>query len=212
LILLKKYDIIYIESERREIMANKRKITKAEWFEANGFSEDGVTYLVLGNSYPIKDELKDNGFKFSPLLRWHNENCNYKLPENCNYISLSFYDLFTWDESTNSAFMKEGARERIELIFNPPEVSNSMYVGEIGERLHDVPVKVYNIGGFDSAYGYKWVYTFEDENGNRYTWFTTVQQSVSIGATAALTGRIKAHVEYKGVETTQLTRCTLKLD
>ena len=191
-------------------MIAKRKITKLEWFEANGFSEHGVTYLVLGNSYIIKDELKDNGFKFSPLLKWHCKSCNFELPECCNYKEFYFYDYFTWDEETNSAFMKEGTREAIERIFNPPETCNSTYVGEIGERLRDIPVVVCNIGGFDSPYGYKWVYTFEDEEGNRYTWFTTSQQAISIGSSVGLTGTIKGHVEYKGVETTQLTRCSLQ--
>ena len=191
-------------------MAVKKKITKAEWLEANGFSEDGVTYLVLGNSYAIKDELKENGFKFSTLLRWHCGKCDFELPQGCFYKTLNFYDLFTWDEEAKAAFMKDGAREKIEAIFNPVEESNSSYVGEIGERLRDIPVKVRNIGGFDSAYGYKWVYTFEDEDGNRYTWFTTSQQAVSIGATANLTGTIKAHVEYRGAETTQLKNCILK--
>ena len=189
---------------------NRKKITKEEWLEANGFSEDGVTYLVLGNSYPIKDELKDSGFKFSPLLRWHCGKCEYELPQGCFYKMLNFYDLFVWDVETSAPFLKEGAREAIEQIFNPKEESNSSYVGEIGERLRDVQVVVKNIGGFDSAYGYKWVYTFEDESGNRYTWFTTSQQGVSIGTALTLTGTIKAHVEYKGAETTQLTRCTLK--
>jgi hypothetical protein len=188
----------------------KKKITKEEWFEANGFSKDGVTYIVLGNSYPIKDELKDNGFKFSPLLRWHSENCNYELPKICFYKALNFYEFFTWDAESNSPFLREGAREAIDRIFNPPEESNSTYVGEIGERLRDVPVVVRGIGGFDSAYGYKWVYTFEDEEGNRYTWFTTSQQAVSVGTKLTMTGTIKAHVEYKGAETTQLTRCSLK--
>ena len=191
-------------------MAYKKKITKAEWLEANGFSGDGVTYLVLGNSYPIKDELKENGFKFSPLLRWHCGNCAFELPEGCHYKVINFYDLFTWDESTNSAFLKDGTREMIERIFNPPEECHSAYVGEIGERLREIPVSIKNIGGFDSAYGYKWVYTFEDEEGNRYTWFTTAQQGVSIGMKVILTGTIKAHVEYKGAETTQLNRCVLK--
>jgi hypothetical protein len=169
-----------------------------------------VTYIVLGNSYPIKDELKDNGFKFSPLLRWHSENCNYELPQICFYKALNFYEFFTWDAESNSPFLREGAREAIDRIFNPPEESNSTYVGEIGERLRDVPVVVRGIGGFDSAYGYKWVYTFEDEEGNRYTWFTTSQQAVSVGTKLTMTGTIKAHVEYKGAETTQLTRCSLK--
>jgi hypothetical protein len=191
-------------------MAFKRKITKTEWLEANGFSEYGVTYLVLGNSYPIKDSLKDAGFKFSPLLRWHCGNCDFELPEGCFYKELQFEDVFVWSEEEKVAFMKEGAREKIDLIFNPIVESNSQFVGEIGERLRDIPMQVRNIGGFDSAYGYKWVYTFEDADGNVYSWFTTSQQAVSVGMKCVVTGTIKAHVEYKSVFTTQLNRCIIK--
>lgn len=188
----------------------KRKITKTEWLEANGFSEYGVTYLVLGNSYPIKDKLKEAGFKFSTLLRWHCGNCDFELPESCHYKELRYEDIFIWSEEDNVTFMKEGAREKIEEIFNPKVEYHSDYVGEIGERLRNIKVSIRTIGGFDSAYGYKWVYTFEDENGNLFTWFTTVQQAVSCDDVVSLTGTIKAHVEYKGARTTQLTRCKLE--
>lgn len=191
-------------------MLTKRDITKNQWFEVNGFSNEGITYLVLGNSYSIKEELKDNGFKFSPLLRWHADTCTFQLPAGCYYKMLNFYDLFTWDEETNSAFMKPGTREAIELIFNPPEECTSTYVGDIGERLRDIIVLVRNIGGYESAYGYKWVYTFEDENGNRYSWFTSTQQGLSTGMKISISGTVKGHVEYKGVETTQLTRCIVR--
>ncbi len=187
-----------------------KKLTKTEWLTVNGFSEYGVTYLVLGNSYPIKDELKDSGFKFSPLLRWHGPEANYVLPENCSYYELRYEDLFTWDEDSHTTFMKEGAREKIDLIFNPIVESNSQFVGEIGERLRDIPMRVRNIGGYNSAYGYKWVYTFEDNDGNVYSWFTTSQQAVSVGMNCIVTGSIKAHVEYKSVFTTQLNRCIIK--
>ena len=76
----------------------KRKITKTEWLEMNGFSEYGVTYLVLGNSYPIKDDLKENGFKFSPLLRWHGDTNDFDLPEGCYYKEFCFDEVFIWNE------------------------------------------------------------------------------------------------------------------
>ena len=186
-----------------------KRLSKKEWLELNGFSQYEVTYLVLGNSYSIKDELKENGFKFSPLLRWHSDNCDFQLPDNCKYYELHYDELFVWDENTQTTFLKEGARDRIELIFNPISETNSEYVGEIGERLHKIPMKIRNIGGFDSAYGYKWVYTFEDENGNVYSWFTPSQQAVTIGMECHVSGTIKAHVEYKRVPTTQLSRCNI---
>ena len=186
-----------------------KEITKTEWLKANGFSDAGVTYLVLGNSYPIKEELKEAGFYYSALLRWHRGNCDFELPESCEYKELRYEDLFTWDEVSHTTFLKEGTREMLDSIFNPIVESNSQYVGEIGERLRDIPARIFSIGGFDSAYGYKWVYTFEDEDGNRYSWFTTSQQSVNYGDMVSLTGTIKAHVEYRGARTTQLTRCKL---
>lgn len=189
-----------------------KKITKTEWLAVNGFSEYGVTYLVLGNSYPIKDDLKEAGFKFSSLLRWHCGNCNFELPEDCEYKELHYEDIFIWDEDSHTTFMKEGTREKIDLIFNPIVESNSQFVGEIGERLHDIPMTVRNIGGFNSAYGYKWVYTFEDKDGNVYSWFTTSQQAISVGMDCLVTGTIKAHVEYRKVFTTQLNRCKIITD
>jgi hypothetical protein len=185
----------------------KRKITKTEWLEMNGFSEYGVTYLVLGNSYPIKDDLKENGFKFSPLLRWHGDTNDFDLPEGCYYKEFCFDEVFIWNEEDHTVFLREGARDKIEEIFNPKVEYHSDYVGEIGERIRGITVTVRTIGGFNSAYGYKWVYTLEDEGGNLFTWFTTSQQAVSNGDIVSLTGTIKAHVEYKGARTTQLTRC-----
>lgn len=190
-----------------------KKFTKGEWLKYNGFSPKGITYLVLGNSYPIKDALKEAGFKFSPLLRWHAETGNFELPKTCSYYMLDYNELFEWDEETGTSFMKEGARDRIELIFNPPEeTSRSHYVGEVGDRLTDIRTTVRNIGGFESPYGYKWIYTFEDLNGNLYSWFTTTQHPLSLGRTVIVTGTVKAHVEYKGARTTQLSRCRLSFE
>ena len=47
-------------------MITKEKVTKGKWLEENGFSHLGETYVVMGNSYSIKDALKEAGFKFSP--------------------------------------------------------------------------------------------------------------------------------------------------
>ena len=193
-------------------MIQRKKLTKLEWLEINGFSGDGVSYLVLGNSYPIKDALKEAGFKFSNLLRWHGSNCNFELPEGCFYKELHYDEVFTWNEEDGITYMKDGARETLELIFNPPIESDSEWVGEIGDRLQDVPVIVRNITGYDSAYGYKYVYTLEDEEGNLYTWFTTSQQAVARDTFITFSGRIKAHVKYKGAKTTQMTRCKFSQD
>ena len=190
-------------------MSTREKITKNEWLESNGFNSNGISYLVLGNSYSIKDTLKEAGFKFSPLLRWHCGDNSFELPETCSYYKLNYEDIFTWDEENGITFMKEGTRDKLEDIFNPINESKSEYVGEVGEKIKDLPVTVRAIGGYDSAYGYKYVYTFEDSQGNVFSWFTTVQQAISLGMGLTLSGTIKSHSEYKQIKTTQMTRCKL---
>lgn len=188
----------------------KEKMTKNEWLKTNGFSQNGVTYIVIGNSYKIKDELKDAGFKFSPLLRWHCEDNVYLLPPECEYYTLRYEDIFTWNEEEGVTFMKEGAREYLNSIFNPIRESNSEYVGEVGERLFDIKCGVINVSGFRSAYNFSWVYTFKDFNGNEYAWITTSQQPIGEGMFYIVSGTVKKHAEYKGIKTTYLSRCSVR--
>ena len=184
------------------------KMTKKEWLEANGFSREEVTYIVLGNSYPIKDKLKEAGFKYSALLRWHAATADFELPEDCQYFPLHYSDFMEWDEEGQASFFQPGARDMLEQLFNPRTESHSQHVGAIGDKIVAV-MKLRYISGYDSPYGYKYVYTFEDEIGNVFSWFTTVQQPYAAGATVNLTGTIKSHSDYKGVKTTVLTRCRL---
>ena len=187
------------------------KLTKEKWLEMNGFSPFGITYLVIGNSYAIKNELKENGYVYSPLLRWHSpDKGNITLPKDCSIRETTFEEFFTWDEEQGVVFMKNGTREKLADIFNPIEKTNSEFVGEIGDRIHRVPMIVKNISGFDSEYGYKYVYIFLDEQENIYSWFTTSSQPITIGQPVLLTGTIKGHVVYRGNKNTQLLRCKIE--
>lgn len=184
--------------------------SKADWLKLNGFNNLGVTYLVVGDSYTIKDDLKKAGFRFSELLRWHTDNKKFVLPDFCLYVELKYDDYFIWDNNEKTSFLQNGARDKINLIFNPLQESHSQFVGELGERLRDILTTVRAISGKESFYGYQWSYIFEDESGNAYSWRTTCQQAVSVGMKCLLSGTIKDHFTYKGVSTTLLTHCRLK--
>lgn len=104
------------------------------------------------------------------------------------------------------------------------------HVGEVGKKITSEVVykrfiKVYN--PFCSPYNYTdtFIYFFEDENGNVLTWKTNALLSldevdqngtckpiaVNVGAKLILTGTVKAHTDYKGVDQTNLSRCKYKL-
>ena len=184
-------------------------MTKGKWLEENGFSPQGKTFIVMGNSYAIKDELKEARFKFSVNLRWHAATTEFELPKDCYYHEVSYNDLFSWNEELGTTFMKENTRAYLENLFNPPKESKSEFVGQPGDKIPALICKVIHVGGFQSAYGYKWLYIFLDENGNEYIWFTTSQQPFSKGSEYEIAATIKEHSEYKGVKQTVLIRCKI---
>ena len=190
----------------------KEKLSKSKWLELNGFSNDGKTVIVLGNSYAIKDRLKELGFKYSPLLRWHCGDWTEEKLEGITYAVFHFDEFFVWNEEEGVAFLTEGARDKIDKIFNPVRLnSKSEFRGEIGEVLTIPCCTVVNVNGYDGVFGYTWVYTFRDPYDNEYVWFTTVNKSLSIDRKCIVFGKVKAHQEYKGIKTTVLTRCTLTM-
>ena len=59
-------------ADRRLAKAKKQAPEKnAKTFKREGFSEDGKAWVVAGDTYLIKDELKEAGARWSGVLGWH---------------------------------------------------------------------------------------------------------------------------------------------
>lgn len=186
-----------------------KPLTYEKWLESNGFNENGITYILAGgDTYSIKDRLKEAGLKYSPILQWHGPE-KLKIGDEYTWIPLNFSHYYVWNEAEGCAFLIGGSADEINALINPKTESTSKFVGEVGDRLRDILVMVKSVAGFDTAYGYKYVYTFEDIDGNIFTWFTATQKQINRGDTFILTGTVKEHKTYKGVDTTYLSRCTL---
>lgn len=185
-------------------------MTKAEWLEKNGFSEDGLTWCVFGeDTYSIKEHLKELGCKFSMNLKWH---CAkpLNLPEGYGMFSLSFDDLFEWNERMGNAYAYEDTKEKIEKAFKQAEgPSLSEYVGEIGDRLRNVTAVYKSTKGFNSRFGWTNIHTFKIGE-NVLVWFTQKDLDLEKGVTVDLTGTVKKFEEFRGVKTTHITRCIVK--
>ena len=185
------------------------RLTKAQWLEKNGFNSEGFTYLIKGNTYEIKDMLKEAGFVYSPLLSWHGSE-KLSLPDGYEYITIAFDSVYEWNEKEAAAYPLPHAKVYLLDLLRPVEKVDSSYQGEIGERLRNIAVEVVNITGFEGNFGYTWAITFKDNQSNLYSWFTTGGAMISRGQRGLLTGTVKEHKEYRGNQTTQLTRCILK--
>lgn len=82
------------------------------------------------------------------------------------------------------------------------EATDSEYVGKVGERIHfsGTPKCIY---GYETVYGYSFVYLFETEKGN-IKWKTSKNLD---DREYKLVGTVKGHEEYKGTKQTEVTRC-----
>ena len=204
--------------EYAEKLANKRRAkAQAKSEEVNkqflkkmGFNEDGKAWVVLGNTYEIKDELKEAGAKFGAGLGWHfdHEDNGYESFE------IDIMEVACKSEFDFTLFMK--ADWMVDEIIKAKKAelapkTSSEYIGEIGQKL-EVEAKLVGIYQYESHYTYygelNTILKFE-VNGNTLVWKTSSYQDVEEGKTYKVKGTVKAHEEYRGDKQTVLTRCKI---
>ena len=128
-----------VEEHNAKIKANidnKAELMK-QFYAKNGFNEKGVTFIALGNTYDIKDNLKQASYKFNPELGWHGAD-----PAGFNAIPISFVDLYSWDDELGRAFFLSNAAEIVAEKKKSAEgkTSDGDFIGEVKERLKNLRV------------------------------------------------------------------------
>lgn len=175
--------------------------------------ENPLVWLVVGgNTYEIKDILKEMGCRFDHELGWHAAQ-KLEVPENYDMIAIDFNEVYNWNCLTQKFNIKNGAKEVADAAIRKtlPE-SHSEYIGEIKERLRDLQVKLVSEREINSYYGTSILYTFAQDE-NILVWFCSgcpIDKDIHIGDEILLTGTVKAHDEYNGVKQTKLNRCIVK--
>jgi len=193
-----------LEAEARRI---HRKITAYQkWLSLNGFNEDGETYLIFGNTYPIKDQLKAAGCKFSQELKWHGP-AAVDVPEDCYVERVHYSHIYEWNPDTCEMTKLEEGAEFLSEIFS--KNSEGKFVGEIGERLRNITVTFDGVKAFEGQYGASNVYRFTYE-GAQLRWFTSCEKDLQEGETYQLTGTVKTHKVFGNEKMTYLSRCIIK--
>ena len=164
-------------------------------------------WIVLGNTFEIKEELKTAGARFDPRFFWHFDHKDNGYP--CIRISIedvaekSFIDVWQFHE-----YIWEYIEDLLKK--NAPK-TESQYVGNVGEKFEG-SVILTSIHTYETHFTYygelNYIYKFEDSNGNTIIWKTS-NRDLEEGKTYLLTGKIKEHSEYKGDKQTILTRCKI---
>ena len=81
----------------------------------------------------------------------------------------------------------------------------STFQGNIGDRL-DLNITVIKSRQIENHFGKKSEHTFEDANGNHYTWDTSAKFWAE-GSVKHIRGSVKEHKIINNIQTTVLTRC-----
>ena len=196
--------------EDRRIAKIKAKVPahNAEFKSKEGFDVEGNTWVVLGNTYAIKDELKANGAKFNYILGWHFDHA----VENAikvNIDTICHTDMFGAYTGYN-----DNANEVIETLKNEATPKTGEYVGTVGDKLN-IKVKLTAVHIYYTNFTYRgecnYIFVFTDDSGNLYVWKTASYQDVEEGNNYILSGKIKEHKEYKGNRQNVLTRCKINV-
>ena len=196
------------EQKMKAEYANKR----VKWLEENGFNENLTTFVYFpADSFEVKDSLKDAGFKFNRSLLWHIANIPEGYEDKVVEITLDqVAEIGAWGEGC----YRPNARTFVDDMLKncrPIEESTSEWLFEEKERFYDYAVVLKSVRGMETRFGWTTLIKFEDDHGNILDWWTSTDVKAEVGNRILLTGTVKSHNEYKGIKSTTVTRCRLKI-
>ena len=198
----------YEEKLRLRRLAKARKTAperNAKYFESLGCSSEGKAWLVLGNSYDIKEELKAAGATYNWAMGWHFNSQN----EEFNVVEFDVASLgHEYEDGTIHVIMDE-LEEAIKKFKrdNAPKVeSKSIYIGEVKDKVSFNVSSFRRLASWDTQFGTTYLYEFVTEEENVIIWKTGkwIDEDTKI---STISGTVKAHKEFRGVKQTELTRC-----
>lgn len=195
--------------EQRLAAADTKKL---EWLKSNDFTADGFIYVYVGsNSFDVKDQLKENGWKYSQILGWKiaeltDEEINHYGENNIAKVSVN--DLAAFNLYGEGCWLST-AKNFVDQIRNQrrPQ-SKSEWIGLDKERIKNIPVTVKNIRGCETRYGWTHIITFLNGD-NILVWFTSTDIKFAVGESCYLTALIKEHKTYLDEKQTVITRAKL---
>jgi len=155
----------------------------------------------------INSKAKDSNFMFnvSNLIKEGTVTEKYM-----NYISGACSYFFSVKISSEAKAEAKAERDSL----NSKKAANSNHIGTTGEKTAFENVTIKKIKGFETEFGWSNVYNLEDETGNTFVKFGTINKkflvddkdTVEEGSVLSFTADIKKHGEFNGVKQTTLGR------
>lgn len=200
------------EAKRQKLIAESGEWNK-QWMEREGFNTDGITYIILGNTFDIKDELKAKGAKFNHMLGWHMADAQGYDAVQLNIEQVTWHQWngrldYQNDFPAMEALVKKLKNDAEKALKSERGEHVSEHVGQVGER-REFNCTLVSSFAFESGYGFygdvNYIHKFVDENGDIIVWKTATwlddqKKSFRFKAT------IKEHSEYRDEKQTVVSR------
>ena len=188
----------------------------AAFFQKQGFNADGKTWVVLGNTFEMKDQLKDAGCKYTGILGWHTD---HQL-DGFDMLMLDVNECFDKDYAgiyRHNLWKNNGLTEKIKEAGQKAAANNSksQHVGKAGDKI-SIKATLTGDYSYKTQFGDMNIYTFTDIFNNVFVWKTSsyldrivgnICKPVLKGEMVELKATVKDHDEYQGIKQTVLTRC-----
>ena len=209
------------QDKKKEELEAASETNRAAWLAKYGMEGENLYVVAGGNTYHIKDKLKDAGARFYQGLGWffnaETKPADDFLTEPYFFYHTTFDTMFDWNCYNKTAYIKSGAIDNMEKEIKAikteanAKTSNSHHYGQIGDRIKKAPAVFREVRTINNDWGGSLLYTFAIGD-DIFTWFTQamIDEDINPGDAIILSGTIKAHTEYDGVLQTQLNRCIVK--
>lgn len=181
---------------------------KLQWLELRGFSPEGIGYHVNGETFSIKDTLREDGFKYHPILGWMRSSAD-SYEDKVTKIDIN--DIAEFDIFGEVHFYPNAK----EIVFAEDQskvvqgLTTTEFYGEIGEKIKDYSVTLVNKKSFMGRWGLTNVYSFIDNNNHLFVWFTSITLNKEINDTFSIKATIKGHDIFNGNNQTIITRVSV---
>ena len=208
-----------LETERRQKEEAEKK--RLEWLASHGFSPEGMTFVLLGDTYSSKDAIKAAGGCYDASIGWH---AGHPV-EGFQAIEVSIDEIATlsaWGRYEITAARTDWDEKKRQALLELPGAAPAGHYGSVGEKV-TLELELVRSSWYD-AHGYwgsstTYIHQMKDADGHIFIWKTSSTLDrldgdslvpISSGERFTLAGTIKSHDEYKGQPQTILTRCKLK--
>lgn len=218
--LQEKFNVYYNQLEEA---ARSPDELKKRFCEMNGFNLNGDGWIVLGNTYPIKDELKKKGARFNGELKhWilpveDKKYSLYKISADDLFEKDRFSGIWDYRSLKDTSYLiaelknKDEAIVKADLEKSDPGMAPRTKLSAIytvGAKVN-IDIKSMQLKSTGvSAFGPYYLYEIIDLAGYQFIWYSSRELDLSLEP-SRLIGTIKDFKEYYGIEQCILTRCKI---